>query len=126
MTEAATAGPRQGPRFDVKRQPGFGGVTLFCLAMLYGPIEGRIAYAFKVRKTFPAKLHRLLLLRRDCLLYWPAAKRMNKMDARPQPGNPGLNPFLAFPPFITRKDKPVRGRRGIVRNFLIPLRQIQA
>jgi spermidine/putrescine transport system permease protein len=46
MTEAATAGPRQGPRFDVKRQPGFGGVTLFCLAMLYGPIAVLIAFAF--------------------------------------------------------------------------------
>jgi len=47
MTDTATAvTARRGPRFDVKRQPGFWLMALFCLAMLYGPIIVLVAYAF--------------------------------------------------------------------------------
>lgn len=37
---------RRGPRFDVKRQSGFGMMAVFCLLMLYGPIFVLITYAF--------------------------------------------------------------------------------
>jgi spermidine/putrescine transport system permease protein len=41
-----TAEPQRGRRFEVKRQPGFGLVALFCILMLYGPIAVLVAYAF--------------------------------------------------------------------------------
>lgn len=46
MTGTTITQSRRGPRFDVKRQPGFWLIALFCLAMLYGPIFVLIAYAF--------------------------------------------------------------------------------
>jgi spermidine/putrescine transport system permease protein len=44
----ATTGSRlrRKARFDVKHQPGFGTVMVFCLVMLYGPIAVLIAYSF--------------------------------------------------------------------------------
>jgi spermidine/putrescine transport system permease protein len=46
MSDVAAVKSPRGPRFDVKRQPGFGLVAFFCLAMLYGPIFVLIAYSF--------------------------------------------------------------------------------
>ncbi len=42
----ATAIRTNRARFDVRRQPGFGVMMLFCLIMLYGPILVLIAYSF--------------------------------------------------------------------------------
>ncbi|MET1025743.1 MAG: ABC transporter permease [Dongiaceae bacterium] len=42
---ASSPAPKRS-RFDVRRQPGFGAVALFCLIMLYGPILVLIAYSF--------------------------------------------------------------------------------
>ncbi|HVJ40829.1 MAG TPA: ABC transporter permease [Dongiaceae bacterium] len=42
---SATPG-RRGPRFDVKRQGGFGVMAMFCLLMLYAPMFVLVAYAF--------------------------------------------------------------------------------
>lgn len=46
MTDATMTNTRPGPRFDVKRQRGFGAIAIFCLVMLYGPILVLITYAF--------------------------------------------------------------------------------
>jgi spermidine/putrescine transport system permease protein len=46
MTDTTVVRSRRGPRFDVKRQPGFWLVATFCLAMLYGPIFVLVAYSF--------------------------------------------------------------------------------
>ncbi|HEX9447743.1 MAG TPA: ABC transporter permease [Dongiaceae bacterium] len=46
MSDITAVRSPRGPRFDVKRQPGFGLVALFCLVMLYGPIFVLIAYSF--------------------------------------------------------------------------------
>jgi len=48
LAPVATTGnaSKRGPRFDVKRQSGFGLMAIFCLMMLYGPIFVLITYAF--------------------------------------------------------------------------------